>query len=89
MTDQATGMLQQLQTAGIAREATGRQSSRAFSLQLLEQNAPQSAPGCPRPRWYQMGRSRDDVTGDEHEQRRAKRREDGCANPSAILSERL
>jgi hypothetical protein len=43
----------------------------------------------PATRWHQMGRSRDDVTGDEHEQRRAKRREDGCANPSAILSERL
>lgn len=49
MTDQATGMLQQLQTAGIAREATGRQSSRAFSLQLLEQNAPNRRQGARDP----------------------------------------
>jgi DNA-binding MarR family transcriptional regulator len=35
VTDQAaTGMLRQLRAAGIAREATGRQSFRAFCLRL-------------------------------------------------------
>jgi hypothetical protein len=66
----ATGMLRQLRVAGIAREATGRQGFRAFTLKLWE-NAPAISARVPATRWYQMGHSGDDVTA---MQRRAKAR---------------
>ena len=82
----ATGMLRQLRVAGIAREATGRQSFRAFTLKLWE-NAPRNQrQGARDPmgtKWAIAGG--DDVTA---MQRRPKRREDGCGNPRAGLSER-
>lgn len=64
----ATGTLRQLRVAGIAREATGRQGFRAFTLKLWE-NAPAISARVPATRWYQMGHSGDDVTA---MQRRAK-----------------